>query len=201
VTFLYLKGSNLSDNQFLGIDIAVLVPLCIFQSWTGAWPQLTHNVPQESLFSVPVLTSVLGMAAIQGAFTFYVQDSFVTEARLGPSYIKCVPAATLVADDPPCSANTVLYLFTSIQYITTCLVFSVSKPFRKHIWTNPAFLFSVIILSSYQAFLTLSPDAYSADLFALVPLPQHYRYELFALICANCLCSYLWELLLRKWLY
>ena len=30
VTLLYMKGSNLSDNQFLYIDIGVLVPLCIF---------------------------------------------------------------------------------------------------------------------------------------------------------------------------
>jgi cation-transporting ATPase 13A3/4/5 len=36
VTMLYAIGSNLSDNQFLYIDIMVLVPLCIFQSWTGA---------------------------------------------------------------------------------------------------------------------------------------------------------------------
>jgi cation-transporting P-type ATPase 13A2 len=30
VTMLYAIGSNLSDNQFLYIDIMVLVPLCIF---------------------------------------------------------------------------------------------------------------------------------------------------------------------------
>jgi len=30
VTILYLSGRNLTDNQFLYIDIAVLVPLCIF---------------------------------------------------------------------------------------------------------------------------------------------------------------------------
>jgi len=30
VTLLYLDGSNLTDNQFLYIDIGVLVPLCIF---------------------------------------------------------------------------------------------------------------------------------------------------------------------------
>ena len=30
VTMLYLESSNLSDNQFLYIDIGVLVPLCIF---------------------------------------------------------------------------------------------------------------------------------------------------------------------------
>ena len=30
VSLLYLSKSNLSDNQFLYIDIGVLVPLCIF---------------------------------------------------------------------------------------------------------------------------------------------------------------------------
>lgn len=30
VSMLYLDGGNLSDNQYLYIDIGVLVPLCIF---------------------------------------------------------------------------------------------------------------------------------------------------------------------------
>lgn len=68
VTILYLERSNLSDNQFMYIDIGVLVPLCIFQSWTGAYENLTPALPQESLFSPPVLVSVLGSAAIQFLF-------------------------------------------------------------------------------------------------------------------------------------
>ena len=72
VTMLYLVGSNLSDNQFLYIDIGVLVPLCIFQCWTGAYHKLTKYLPQESLFSAPVMLSVLGSAFIQFWFQFYV---------------------------------------------------------------------------------------------------------------------------------
>lgn len=45
VTMLYLRAGNLSDNQYLYIDIAVLVPLCIFQSWTGAYHKLTKDLP------------------------------------------------------------------------------------------------------------------------------------------------------------
>ena len=45
VTMLYLRAGNLSDNQYLYIDIAVLVPLCIFQSWTGAYQHLTKDLP------------------------------------------------------------------------------------------------------------------------------------------------------------
>lgn len=45
VTCLYAVGSNLSDNQFLYVDIMVLVPLCIFQAWTGASDKLTRHLP------------------------------------------------------------------------------------------------------------------------------------------------------------
>ncbi len=68
VEMLYVEKSNLSDNQFLAIDIGVLVPLCIFQSWTGAYGKLTSDLPQASLFSAPVLISVLGSAVIQFVF-------------------------------------------------------------------------------------------------------------------------------------
>lgn len=98
---LYLAESNLNDNQFLYIDIGVLVPLCIFQSWTGAYPKLTSQMPQESLFSAPVLISVLGSAAIQFGFQLYVYLS--VEERLGSDYHKCVQADDQIEDDPPCS--------------------------------------------------------------------------------------------------
>ena len=45
VEMLYCSSSNLSDNQFLYIDIGVLVPLCVFQSWTGAYSKLTPVMP------------------------------------------------------------------------------------------------------------------------------------------------------------
>lgn len=64
VTMLYISSSNLSDNQFLYIDIGVLVPLCVFQSWTGAYHKLTPIMPQDSLFNAPVIFSVLGNASI-----------------------------------------------------------------------------------------------------------------------------------------
>lgn len=64
VTMLYTLGSNLTDAQFSYMDIGVLVPLCIFQSWTGAYEKLTSQLPQASLFSPVVMISVLGSALI-----------------------------------------------------------------------------------------------------------------------------------------
>jgi len=68
VSMLYMDGVNLSNNQFLYIDIGVLVPLCVFQSLTGAHHKLTKELPQESLFSAPVLLSVTGLALMQFVF-------------------------------------------------------------------------------------------------------------------------------------
>jgi len=74
---------------------------------------------------------------------------------LGDSYIVCKQATEVGEEDSPCSDNTVLFLFSSMQYIVCCLCFSISKPFRKPIYTNPLFLGSVILMVAYQAFLLI----------------------------------------------
>lgn len=144
---LYTEGVGLSNNQFLYIDIVVLIPLCVFQSLTGAYHKLTEQLPQESLFSAPVLVSVIGSAAIQFVFQYWV---FVqTKERSGDSYIKCKPIESVIKDDPPCSSNTALYVFSCQQYLICCLAFSIAKPFRKPIYSNPLFFISISVLLIY----------------------------------------------------
>lgn len=55
---LYSIGSNITNNQFLYIDITALVPLSIVQAWTGSYEKLTKDVPTATLFYYPVLLSV-----------------------------------------------------------------------------------------------------------------------------------------------
>lgn len=55
---------NLTDRQFLFIDLLALVPLSIFQARTGAYTKLSPDVPTATLFYTPVLMSVAGSAAI-----------------------------------------------------------------------------------------------------------------------------------------
>lgn len=163
ITFLYLQGSNLSDNQYLYIDIGVLVPLCVFQSRTGAYHKLTSTLPQESLFSVPVLSSVLGSAVIQFLFQFGTFKMLKGDLKGSGyhDYVKCVPADNFDDDDPPCSYNTMLFELTSMQYVVCCLCFSISKPFRKPIWTNKLFLFSVVIMLIYQVYIIIYLDPWT----------------------------------------
>jgi len=72
-----------------------------------------------------------------------------TEEKLGDSFVKCTIAKNVVDDDPPCSSNTALYVFSIQQYLICCLTYSIAKPFRKPIYKNPLFSVSVIVMVSY----------------------------------------------------
>lgn len=64
VTLLYSMGSNLTDPQFLYIDLFILIPLSIFMGQTESYKSLTPHLPAGSLLSMPVLTSVIGSCII-----------------------------------------------------------------------------------------------------------------------------------------
>lgn len=63
--------ANLTDHQFLYIDLIVLIPLSIFQARTGAYEILTKEVPTATLFYLPVIVSVASSALIQFLFQLF----------------------------------------------------------------------------------------------------------------------------------
>jgi magnesium-transporting ATPase (P-type) len=119
----------------------------MFSSWTGAYHRLTPELPQDSLFSPPVMTSVLGSVAIQWGFQTYMFKS--AKDSLGDDFVACTLNEEELEDPPPCSEQTVVYLISWMQYLYCCLCFSISKPFRKAMYTNPLFLVSVILMLAY----------------------------------------------------
>ena len=75
-----------------------------------------------------------------------------------PEYIECKASTETDEDDPPCSADTMLYLFSSMQYLICCLTFSISKPFRKPVTSNPLYLVSVILIAAWQTYVIFHLD-------------------------------------------
>ena len=67
-TLLYSIGSNITDTQFLYIDLVALVPLSVVQAWTGSYHKLTKDQPTNTLFYFPVLMSVVVSSIIQAGF-------------------------------------------------------------------------------------------------------------------------------------
>lgn len=74
--------ANLTDRQFLYIDLIVLIPLSIFQARTGAFDILTKEVPTATLFYLPVIVSVIASALIQ----FFFQLFWFLNVRKQPFY-------------------------------------------------------------------------------------------------------------------
>lgn len=57
VCILYRVGFNLTDYQYLYIDLVVLFPLCLFHCWTEA-NLLTEQIPRMSFLQKPLLISI-----------------------------------------------------------------------------------------------------------------------------------------------
>ncbi len=103
--------------------------------------------------------------------------------------------------------DTVLFLASNYQYLFVCLAFSVSKPFRKSIFTNKLFLISVIVKTVFDTYLLfVGPDNWSWTFFKLQPIPlisnpvkYSYRFRFVFEIVLNCLLTVVFErFLVRK---
>ena len=71
VTLMYSMKINLTDMQFLFIDLGIIVPLAVTMSWTKAASGLSKQQPNNSLICVPVLVSIFGQIIIQASFQIF----------------------------------------------------------------------------------------------------------------------------------
>jgi cation-transporting ATPase 13A3/4/5 len=186
VFILELKGNNFGDDQYLYSDLIILLPLTITMGITGPYKRLTKHMPTGSLVSVPVLTSVLGSVVIQLIFDMIVYEWMLYEPWYKPYVFK--------PDGDISFEATVLFLFTSIQYLVTSIAFSLSKPFREPLYTNFWFTASLIILTAYSYYIILIPDTGSMRVFTIIKgIPMSFRWIMVGMTVINSICTYLYE--------
>lgn len=114
----------------------------------------------------------------------------------------CELRTTVGGEYKECTINSVVYLYSTMQYIVVCLCYSISKPFRKSIWTNPFYLVSVIIMSVYNIYLLSSlsnGDSVSEKIFKLIELPKDFKNKMVIVTLVNSVISYLFEKFLIGW--
>ena len=199
-TLLYSIGSNITDTQFLYIDLVALVPLSVVQAWTGSYPTLTKDVPTATLFYFPVLVSVIVSSLIQTFFQIF----FLFNIRNQPFYVP-LDAANLKWDQPNLSyEETVIFMVANFQYLITCMAFSIAKPFRKQIWTNIPFFLCVCFLFIFNTLCIFLPSSnIVAEEFDLQPFvtkdgTKYYGYKFWISlgILLNSILTYLAEKLI-----
>ncbi|XP_053993306.1 polyamine-transporting ATPase 13A3-like [Hylaeus volcanicus] len=197
---LYYYGTNLTDAQYLWIDLIVVLPLSMTMAWTHASDTLTSKFPDRRLIGLPVVLSLVGQIIIQIIFTILA----IVLLETSNFYVRFIPDSTKThfdSDDLQGYENTVVFIVSSFQYIVACLALSMGRPWRKPIYTNTIFTGIMVILSISSILFLLSPTTISklSVWLAIVPLPSYFRISLSLLVICNSVTTLLFEkIVVRK---
>lgn len=191
---LYSFGSNLTDSQYIWIDLVTVLPLSITMAWTHAASTLSYRLPLRRLVSFPVILSLMGQILIQTSFVGFS----IALVKNSHFYTPFVPDSEREHFDSEALSgyeNTVIFLVSNFQYIILSVVLSVSHPWRKGIATNGVFMAVLLALLTVSTILLLAPDWIPVVVvwLALVPLEQAFRYTLAQLVVANALVTVVFE--------
>lgn len=138
VTILYKRGTNLGDFQFLYIDLFLILPLAIFMSWSKPFEKLAIKRPTANLVSPKVLYPLVSHIATLAAFQIFIW--ILVQKELW--YIKPVPGGD---DEVQSSDNSVLFLFSNLQYILIAVVLSSGPPYRQRMTKNHPFMINLVV--------------------------------------------------------
>nr|XP_034192113.1 probable cation-transporting ATPase 13A3 isoform X2 [Osmia lignaria] len=193
VMLLYSIESNLTDIEFLYIDLFIISIFAFFFGRTEAYDgPLVKTAPLNSLISTtPVLslvTQILIVAVFQYASIWHLQqmDWFVP--------FNATIKAIENKDDVGCTENYTVFIISSMQYIILAVTFSKGHPYRKSLFTNYGLLTSFIFLSLFSVYLATFPFEWLTDWFELV-LPESisFRFILVGYGIVNLVISLLME--------
>jgi len=219
VMILYDIFSNLSDFQFLWIDLFLITTLAAVFGFNNAYPgPLAPHPPMSSLVSLQPIFSLLSQLFIGIIFQVCVllytraQPWFVEFNYENPCYVGtdaemafnksglleqfgCDPD-----DDPVASyENFSIFNISQFQYIILVIAFSKGYPYRESLLKNLPLLIDILVLACFCVFLTLFPEGWPScqrhyELFAPPQEDMTFRLVLLAMVGANLLLSLFCEM-------
>lgn len=96
--------------------------------------------------------------------------------------------------DYKCYENYSIYCISMFQYITLAIVFSRGKPYRRAIYTNGAFMFSILLFTAICTYITVYPANWIVNVLELkLPLSYDWRLIILALALVNFLICFFVE--------
>lgn len=156
VAFLYYFDSNLTDFQFLYIDVALIVNFAFFFGMTEAYTGKLWKVPPlTSLLGLIPLFSLVGQLVLIGIaqyLSYYALTMF-------PWYVR----HTYEGDEEnECWENYAIFAVSMFQYIILAIVFSHGSPYRKSVITNKQLMISILVMTGICAYIAVSPAEWLA---------------------------------------
>lgn len=193
VIILYMINSNIGDVQFLYVDLFVIFPTSMLMGKTEAAPKMSKQKPLESLISRFVFASLIGQFILVLLFDVFVWFDVRSQPWYRPLHFSPHAKENIV-----CYETTSLFLLSSFQVLNTVVAYSISKPFKKPLYTNKFYMTSLVMLYSLTAYLTIIPDKYTMSLVELIALPMSYKLKLLAIAALHFVLSWAFEFVMIK---
>jgi len=189
VIILYWVGVNLTDFQFLYIDLFLITTLGITFGYTEAYPKLARHPPLISLMCLaPILSFVLNTMIIAGFQVFFYH------------IVQKASWFTAWEDDPEedydyqSYENAVVFLISMYQYIILAIVFAKGKPYRKTMFSNYPFMINLAVLIGVSVWINVYPTDPVAEFLELELIPNvPYRFIFIGAACINLLLCLMLE--------
>ncbi|KAM3727132.1 putative cation-transporting ATPase W08D2.5 [Dirofilaria immitis] len=190
VVLLYWLATNLTDFQFLFIDLFLVTTMAACFGYTPPCQKLAASPPPAKLLCFASLLSVVGQLLI--VFVFQLSVFIYTAAQ--PWFMPYSTPFGISVEDKRSMQGTAVFCLSSFQYLTLAVIYSRGPPYRKTIFSNAPFCACLVILISICMWLTINPPYFVARHMEYDPLPE-FGYRVFILVVAfnYILCAYLYE--------
>ena len=194
VTLLMCYFSYLSDNQYLVSDVFIIFPLAFFIAQTGSYENLTKDIPESSLLSVSILSSIL----IHMFLTFIFQFSTRLILKSRNWYVNtCEEDGNTVF---ACNDNTALFLVGNMQYLISALSFSMDYPYRKPFYSNWGLVMYLVIALFLSVYFIVAPAGWVKKLITLDDFEDpNFKYVILGICIVNFIVDWCVEKFLIRW--
>ncbi|KAJ1852805.1 hypothetical protein GGH12_003257 [Coemansia sp. RSA 1822] len=188
---LYSYDVNLTNGQFLFVDLFAVLPITVCLDRFEPFSQLVPRRPTASLASKRIITSLLGHTVLTAGFQLSVFAMTASQSW----YHAPEPATPGDPDSTPEKGdlNTILFVFSAFQYVFMGVVFAIGPPYRQRAIRNYAFLLVVASLLAFELGVLLGPLPGLRSLFALVKVQVGWRFVVFGMAVANFVMCYFGE--------
>ncbi|XP_016982334.2 polyamine-transporting ATPase 13A3 isoform X2 [Drosophila rhopaloa] len=195
VMILYSIDSNLTDKQYLYVDLGLISIFAFFFGKTEAFDgNLVKQVPLSSLISSTPLASLLIHLTVVTGF----QVTGWIHLHQQPWF---KPFQHADEEHLGCYENYTMFCISSFQYIILAFVFSKGAPYRKPLWSNWPLCLAFIVNACVIVYLVIYPSDWAANFFQLiVPPVMSFRYIMLVYGAAAFICHVFVESFLVEYL-
>ncbi|CAN7986771.1 unnamed protein product [Ixodes pacificus] len=155
VLILYSLYSNLTDLEFLYIDLFLITLFAALFGRTEPHPVLHKRPPPSSLMGITPLASILSQIVL-----VIVTQVFALITLWGQKWYRphvAFDSSNRDEEELQCHDNYAVFAVSVFQYITLAVIFSRGRPYRKSILSNYLFMGSLVVMTSFTLYLILYP--------------------------------------------